>query len=141
MAVPKPVPALRGEEKVYFAEAKAGRLVYQRCRACQSAIFYPRTVCPHCMSEDLEFVPSAGRGTIYSYTTLYRAGHPAFAADVPYTVVLVDLDEGVRVLADLVGSSPEDVAVGLPVDVLFDAVTDDFTVPRFRLATDRGAKA
>ena len=133
MAASKPIPALRGEEKVYFDEAKAGRLVYQRCRGCNAAIFYPRSVCPTCMSEELEFVPSAGRGTIYSYTTLYRAGHPAFKDDVPYTIVLVDLEEGVRVLADLVESAPDSVDVGLPVEVLFDAVTEEFTVPRFRL--------
>lgn len=139
MSVAKPIPTLRGEEKTYFEEAKAGRLVYQECRGCRSAIFYPRVVCPSCMSEDLEFVPSSGRGTIYSYTTLYRAGHPAFAEEVPYTIVLVDLDEGVRLIADLVDSAPEDVAVGLRVDVLFDAVTEDFTVPRFRLAGELGA--
>lgn len=134
MSVAKPVPTLRGEEKTYFSEAKAGRLVYQRCNGCSEVIFYPRVVCPSCMSEDLEVVPSTGRGTVYSHTTLYRAGHPAFAEDVPYTIVLVDIEEGFRVLADLVESSPEAVEVGMPVEVLFDAVTDDFTVPRFRPA-------
>ena len=134
MSLAKPIPTLRGEEKTYFEEAKAGRLVYQRCGGCKAVISYPRVVCPSCMSEDLQFVPSAGRGTIYSHTTLYRAGHPAFADDVPYTIVLVDLDEGARVIADLVDSRPEDVAVGMAVEVLFDPVTEDFTVPRFRLA-------
>jgi len=138
MAAAKPIPALRGEEKTYFEQARAGRLVYQRCAACDAAIFYPRTVCPTCMSEDLEFVPSAGRGTIYSHTTLYRAGHHGYADEVPYTIVLVDLDEGVRMLADLVGPQPDAVAVGQRVEVLFDAVTEDFTVPRFRLAQEEG---
>lgn len=139
MSPAKPIPTLRGEEKTYFDEAKAGRLVYQRCRACQEVIFYPRVVCPTCMSEDLAFEPSVGRGTIYSHTTLYRAGHPAFAEDVPYTIVLVDLDEGFRVIADLVDSPPEDISVGLPVEVFFDPVTEDFTVPRFRLVQGAGA--
>lgn len=134
MPVAKPIPVLRGEEQRYFAEAKAGRLVYQRCSSCGAVIFYPRSVCPRCLSEELEFVPSAGQGTIYSHTTLYRAGHPSFADEVPYTIVLVDLDEGFRVLTDLVGAAPEDVAVGQRVEVLFDAVSNEFTVPRFRLA-------
>lgn len=132
MAVDKPIPVLRGEERVYFEEAKKGRLVFQQCRECAQRIFYPRTVCTRCMSEDLEYVASSGRGTVYSYTTLYTPGHPAFADDVPYTIVLVTLEEGVRVLADLVECEPDKVAVGMPVEVLFDVVTDELTVPRFR---------
>lgn len=132
MPVPKPIPTLRGEEKVYFQEAKAGRLVFQECAACSQRVFYPRTVCPNCLSEDLRYVASSGRGEIYSFTTLHVPGNPAFAADVPYTIVLVTLEEGVRVLANLVDCPPEAVAVGLLVEVLFDAVTEDFTVPRFR---------
>ncbi|MPZ60926.1 MAG: hypothetical protein GEU93_06450 [Propionibacteriales bacterium] len=132
MAATKPIPTLRGEEKVYFEEAKNGRLVYQLCRDCAQRIFYPRTVCTNCMSENLEYVASAGKGTIYSFTTLHVPGHPEFADDVPYTVVLVDLEEGVRVLADLVDCDPDDVKVGMSVEVLFEAVTEDFTVPRFR---------
>ena len=141
MSIAKPIPTLRGEEKIYFEEAKAGRLVYQECRDCGASIFYLRTVCPECMSEELDVVPSAGRGTIHSYTTLHRPGHPAFADEVPYTIVLVDLDEGVRVIADLVDSDPEDIEVGAPVEVLFDAVTEDFTVPRFRLTDEQEATA
>ena len=132
MAAEKPIPKLRGEEQVYFEEAKNGRLVFQRCRDCSQHIFYPRTVCTACMSEDLEYVASSGKGSVYSFTTLHLPGHPAFADDVPYTIVLVDLEEGVRVLADLVDCEPDDAAVGMPVEVLFDAVTEDFTLPRFR---------
>lgn len=134
MSAARPVPVLRGEEKVYFAEAKAGRLVFQRCGGCADAIFYPRSVCPNCLSEQLSYEASAGRGTIYSFTTLHRAGHPGLADEVPYTVVLVDLDEGVRVLANIVECEPDEVTVGATVEVLFDPVSEDLTVPRFRLA-------
>jgi uncharacterized OB-fold protein len=127
----KPIPALRGEERLFFEQAKQHVLVYQQCASCGARIFYPRTVCPACTSTDLRVERSAGRGVIYSFTTMYRAGHPGFADDVPYTVVLVDLDEGVRVIGDLVGSEPEEVRIGLPVEVIFDDVTDEFTVPRF----------
>lgn len=140
MSYDKPVPTLRGEERIYFAEARKHRLVYQHCERCGAAVFYLRTVCPVCTSEQLAVVAASGRGEIYSFTTQYRAAHPSFAADVPYTVVLVDLPEGVRVLADLVDCAPEDVRVGMPVEVLFDDVTPELTLPRFRPAAAEGRK-
>jgi uncharacterized OB-fold protein len=127
----KPIPTLRGEERLFFEQAKQHVLVYQQCASCGERIFYPRTVCPACTSVDLRVARSAGRGIIHSFTTMYRAGNPTFADDVPYTVVLVDLDEGVRVIGDLVGSEPNSVEIGLPVEVFFDDVTDEFTLPRF----------
>lgn len=133
MSYTKPIPTLRGEERLFFDYAKEHVLVYQQCASCEARIFYPRTVCPVCSSTELRIERSAGRGIIYSFTTLYRAGAPAFADDVPYTVVLVDLDEGVRVIGDLVGAGPDAVRIGLPVEVVFDDVTDEFTVPRFAL--------
>lgn len=132
MAVARPVPKLRGEEQVYFSEAKAGRLVYQHCLDCGANIFYPRSVCTTCMSESLEYLPSSGKGVIYSFTTLHLPGHPAFKDEVPYTVVLVTLEEGVRVLADLADCDPDEVHVDMPVEVFFEDVNEEFTVPRFR---------
>ncbi len=134
MSYDKPVPTLRGEERIYFDEARRHRLVHQRCQGCGEAVFYLRTVCPFCSCEDLDVVAAEGRGEVYSFTTQHRAGHPSFAADVPYTIVLVDLPEGVRVLADLVDCPPEEVRVGMQVEVLFDDVTPELTLPRFRPA-------
>jgi uncharacterized OB-fold protein len=132
VSAPWPVPALRGEENLYFDGARQGRLVYQACHGCGGHIFYPRTVCPECLSDDLELKCSAGAGEVYSFTVLNRPGHPGFADRVPYTVVLVDLDEGFRVLADLTGCDPADVRVGMRVDVVFEEVAEGFTIPRFR---------
>jgi uncharacterized protein len=129
---PAPTPTLRGEERIYFEEARNRRLVHQRCDDCGERIFYLRTVCPSCWSERLTVCESKGRGVVHTFTTQYRPGHPAFADRVPYTAVLVDLEEGVRVLADLVDCAPEDVHVGMPVSVVFDDVTEELTLPRFR---------
>lgn len=134
MTIARPIPRLRGEEQVYFAEAKAGRLAFQRCLDCSAHIFYLRSACPECLSERLELATSSGRGVVHSFTTLHIAGNKAFADEVPYTVVLVDLEEHVRVLADLDGVDPEEVAVGMEVEVFFEDVDDEFTVPRFRRA-------
>lgn len=136
-----PLPVMRGEERVYFEAAARGQLGYQRCRSCAEVIFYPRVVCPACLSADLDLRESAGRGHVYSFSTLYRAGHPSLADRVPYTVVLVDMDEGFRVLADLVGCGPAEVTVGMAVQVVFDQVADGFTIPRFRQATARRSEA
>jgi uncharacterized OB-fold protein len=132
-----PVPTARGEERVWFEAARERRLVHQRCDDCGAHVFYLRTVCPSCWSERLSLRDSSGRGVVHTFTTQHRPGHPAFADRVPYTVVLVDLEEGPRMLADLVGCPPEDVHVGLPVEVVFDDVSDDLTLPRFRPAAAR----
>jgi uncharacterized OB-fold protein len=96
-----PVEHARGEELTYLEALADGRVVFQICDGCGSAVWYLRTVCPVCMSAELREHTSAGAGTIYSLTTLHRAGNAARADDVPYTVALVDLDEGVRVIGDL----------------------------------------
>lgn len=128
----KPVPTLRGEERTYFAAAAGGRLVFQRCGECGAAIFYPRTVCPNCLSGELRFEDSTGRGVVYSFTVVYRAGAPGFEDEVPYTVAIVELDEGFRVMANIVACPPERVRVGLPVEVVFERRPDDLVVPQFR---------
>lgn len=127
-----PVPVLRGEENLYFDNARQGRLVYQECAACGARVFYPRALCPVCLSDDLELRGSRGRGEVYSFTIVNRPGHPAFADRVPYAVVLVDIDEGFRVLADLTGCDLADIRVGMQVTAVFEEVADGFTIPRFR---------
>ncbi len=109
-----PPGAVRGEEVVFFDALGQGRIVFQVCEACGAAIWYLRTVCPVCMGASLRLEDSAGRGVVHSFTTLDRAGSPGRAEDVPYTVALVDLDEGIRVIGDLVPAARQDV-IGMRV--------------------------
>jgi uncharacterized OB-fold protein len=125
---PKPSP--RGEERIYFHAAAEGRLTYQTCDGCRSTVFYLRAVCPHCGSESLRLRDSSGVGTVYSYTVQNRASHPYFADRTPMRLALVDLDEGFRLLADLTGA--DDVEVGMPVEVAFHELDDEFALPHFR---------
>lgn len=129
----RPVPTPRGEEMIFFAEAREGRLSFQVCDDCATRIAYPHVVCPNCLSDRLSRHASAGRGTVHSFTTLHRAGSPVMAGRVPYTVVLVDLSEGVRVLADLADEGREP-RIGMPVEVFFEQLTDELSIPRFRAA-------
>ena len=128
----KPVPAPRGEEKVWFEAAAEGWLALTRCRAC-SAYWVTRVVCPSCWSTEVETVRASGRGEIYSFTILHRAGRPGFEEDVPYVVALVELEEGPRVLTRIADVEPDDVRIGQPVRVAF-APYGDFTVPVFGVA-------
>jgi uncharacterized protein len=129
----RPLPVPDGDTKPYWDAAKEHRLVIQRCDDCQSAIFYPRSICPHCMSDRIQWTEASGRGVVYSFTVVRRA--PAqFAEDTPYVVALVDLAEGVRMMSNVVGCAPSAVRIGAPVEVTFDDVTPEISLPKFRLA-------
>jgi uncharacterized OB-fold protein len=129
--VTRPIPVLRGEEKLYFEHAGRGELIFQTCAHCGHRQWYPRVLCTECASTNLITTVSAGRGSIYSFTTLYRAGHPSRAQDVPYTIALVELDEGVRVFTEIVGMAPEEITVGERVVVDFQVLAEGFTLPMF----------
>lgn len=105
-----------------------GVLRVQRCGACGRHVFYPRAVCPYCASSELDWVDASGRGRIHSYTVVHR-GPPEYRDEVPYVVALVELDEGVRMMARLVDVEPAAVSVDLPVEV---AIQGDPRLPYFR---------
>jgi uncharacterized OB-fold protein len=105
-----------------------GVLRLQRCAACGRHVFYPRAVCPFCMGSGLVWEEASGLGAVHSFTVVHRA--PAeYRDDVPYVVALIDLDEGVRMMARLVDVAPGDVRVGLPVEV---AIQGEPRLPCFR---------
>lgn len=130
----QPFPEIRGVEATFWAEAAKGRLVVQRCRVCRAWVHYPRISCPQCAAADPEWVAMSGRGTVYSFTVVHRAGTPAFRGEEPYTVAIVALAEGPRLMTNVVDCPPETVAVGMPVTVAFRPVSEEIAVPVFRPA-------
>ena len=116
------IPILRTSPltTTFWEGVDAGELRYQRCRACDFAVFNPAHVCRSCTSSDLEWRVGAGLGTVYSYTVCYRPMTPDFTT--PYAPILVDLDEGYQMLSDLVGCDVDDVQVGMRVKVLFHSI-------------------
>lgn len=124
----RPLPALRGEERQYFADMREHRLPYYSCEACDAVFGRPQEFCPSCDAA-VQRLWSSGEGTVYSYTTQQRGGHPYFADAVPYTIALVDFAEGFRSMADL--SAPGPIEIGQRVTVEFEDVTDDVTLPHF----------
>lgn len=130
--VQKPVPEVTDELRPFFAAAREGRLVVQQCRGCGRRRFPPRQICSHCLGRDAHWVQSSGRGTILSFNVMHQVYHPGFAAEVPYAVVLVELEDGARMIANVVDCPLERLRIGLPVEVTFEARTEKVSLPQFR---------
>jgi len=128
---PRPAPEITGHAAPFWAAARDGRLVIQHCPACGHYQHYPRPWCTNCLHETPEFVESAGEGTIYTFTVIRRSAIPAFAARVPYVLAFVDLDEGVRLVTNVVDCDPESVRIGQRVRARFEAIDDEHTVVLF----------
>ncbi|MCU1501496.1 MAG: acyl dehydratase [Ilumatobacteraceae bacterium] len=129
-----PRPVAIDATRPFWDGLAAEEVRLQRCRACNAWVFYPRPRCPSCLSDDLEWHTVSGRGTVYSYTVARQATHPAFAAQVPQLLAIVELDEGVRMTTTLVGLGPDEIRIGLPVLPVFDHGSDGITLLRFRPA-------
>jgi uncharacterized OB-fold protein len=118
----------------FWEHAKAGAFALPRCEDCGRHHFYPRPACPHCGGESITWVQASGHGKVYSYSVVHRAPGPAFADDVPYVVAIIATDEGPHLLSRVVEIAPEDVRIGLPVRVRFDAPANDILLPTFEPA-------
>lgn len=130
----RPLPQPTADTQLFWDGARQGRLLLQRCSACGRYQFYPRPYCVKCLSAELSWVSSPGQGSIYTYTIVHRPAHPAFQARTPYAVVAVDLDEGVRMMANLIDSDLARLRIGARVSVAFEKASEDITLPQFRLA-------
>jgi uncharacterized OB-fold protein len=128
----KPLPVASPDSQPFWDGCKKHELLIPRCQRCGSYHFFPRFFCPKCLSTDLEWSKSGGRGTIYTFTIIDRAGMAAFEEDVPYILALVQLEEGVRMMSNIVQCRPEEIAIGMNVQVFFDDVTEEITLPKFR---------
>jgi uncharacterized OB-fold protein len=115
----------------YWEGVAQKKLLLQRCASCNAIRHYPRPMCPHCHSMASKWEPASGVGTVYSWTITHQTGLPGFSDRVPYTLVTVDLAEGVRMLAPLLDVSMEDLRTGLPVKVIFEQQSDDTVIPVF----------
>jgi uncharacterized OB-fold protein len=126
--VPGPTPT--PESRRFWDAARAGRLEVQCCGSCGLLFHYPRVLCPRCWSDDLGWRAVSGRGMVATFTVLHRAVHPGWQARAPYVAALVDLEEGPRLLSNIVGVEPASVRVGLHVQVTFEA-DGEAVLPRF----------
>jgi uncharacterized OB-fold protein len=129
------LPVIDSESDPFWAALREGRFLIMHCRACDRPYWYPRRYCPRCWSDETEWREASGRGTVYTYSVVHQNPAPPFNDWCPYAVVLVDLDEGVRVMGNWDREvSLDGLAVGTAVHVAYERVTDEITLPRFRPA-------
>lgn len=126
--LPTPGP----ETEFWWEGCRGGRLLLQRCGDCGTYQFYPRSRCASCLGGSLEWVQAAGTGMVATYTICRVPVAEAYAADVPYVVALVRLAEGPTMMTNIVDCDPESVSAGMPVEVVFEARSEEITLPQFR---------
>jgi uncharacterized OB-fold protein len=126
-----PLPQIQEWNQPFFEGGLFGELRLQRCRHCGELIYYPRIACPECLSMDYDWEVVSGRGTVYSFSFVWRPQHPAFLAKVPITVAAIRLDEGPMMISNIVHCEPQAVAIGMPVHVVFEQVAENIALPKF----------
>ena len=126
------LPAPVGLTAEFYSRAARGELSFQRCDACRVARHPPRFRCAACGSKEWSWARSSGRGTVFSWTVTHQAIDPAFANEVPYAVLVVEMDEGVRVVGNLLAAPPSILRLDLPVEVVIEPVRDDVALVHFR---------
>ena len=127
-----PAPVPNADSRAYWEAAARDELLLRRCTACGKHHFPPRHLCPKCWSDEFEWTLSAGKGVVYSFTIMRRAPMPAFAQRVPYVVALVDLDEGPRMMANILGEDALETKIGDRVSVCFEERAGGSKLPQFR---------
>ncbi len=126
---------VNSETRPFWEATAVGQLVLPRCVECGATLWYPKSFCPLCASSSVEWVPASGRGTIYSFS-ITRKGAGVWAEHGPYVVAYVELDEGPRVLTNIVGCDVDDVHIGMAVSVVFHPTADGPAIYRFRPTPD-----
>jgi hypothetical protein len=118
----------------FWDRARQHELVFQQCPHCQTFRHPPAPICPVCRSADVQWVPVSGRGTVFSYTIVTHGVHPALAESLPFNVILVEFPDapGVRLVSNLIDTPPEEVEVGMAVEVVWEDLDNGNTLPRFR---------
>lgn len=128
----KPLPKIDERSRPWWDAAREHRLLLQRCAACGHVAFPPAPLCPRCRGTELGWMEAAGRGRVWSWTVFHKSYFAGYAEDIPYAVAIVELEEGPRLWTHVVGD--DQLRVGLPVEVIYDDVTEDVTLVKFRPA-------
>ena len=130
----KPIPVPSAESQAYWEGLRDRKLLMPRCDACGKYWFPPSLLCPHCNETKWTWTSTSGRGRIFSYVVYHRIYHPGFADEVPYAVAVIELDEGPRMVSNVIGIAPDKLACDLRVEVVYQPITDTITLPKFKPA-------
>ena len=130
----KPMPMPDADSQAFWQGINEGKLLLQHCQACAHVQYYQQAICSACGSERREHRAASGRGKVHSYSVVHRAPGPAFKQDTPYAVILVELEEGPRMISSFVGDDPAVVRFDMSVELVCEAVGGGMALPRFRAA-------
>jgi uncharacterized OB-fold protein len=128
----KPLPHLDEENRWFFEACARHELTLQKCSSCGTVRFYPRALCPSCTSSKTDYVRASGRGRVYTFTVTHQNQAPGFRDELPYVMAYVELDEGPRILTNIINTPPGEVKIDLPVEVVFEDIDENFAIPKFQ---------
>ena len=132
------MPETRNAGATFWSKAAEGVLVVPKCTECGRTFWHPRPRCPHCGSERVDWIRGSGRGTVHTYTVVRQSGDLYFKTKVPYAVAMIDLDEGVRIMTNIVDTPLAALAVGMRVEVVFEDAGGGIAIPLFRASPGSG---
>lgn len=128
----KPLPRPNKLSRPFWEAARRHELLVLRCNGCSHHWLPPSNLCPRCLSKDIGWVRASGRGRVWSWVVFWQRYFPAFADDIPYNVAYVELDEGPRLMTNIVQCDPAAIRCDMPVEVVFEDVTEEISLPKFR---------
>jgi len=128
----KPLPNMNGDSKEFWTGCKEHELRFQKCQACGHVRWPASIICPMCYSKDTKWIIAEGIGKVYTFVVYHVAYDAAFENDLPYVVADVELEEGPRLLTNIVGCRPDEVRCEMPVEVTWEDITEEFSLPKFR---------
>jgi uncharacterized OB-fold protein len=128
----KPMPAISSLNQPYWEGLKQHRFVMPKCNDCGKTWYPPTPFCPECWSRSFSWQQLSGRGRVNSWVVFYQAYFSSFKDDIPYNVAEVELEEGPRLLTNLVEVDNADIRIGMPVEIHFDDITDEVTLAKFK---------
>ena len=135
MSASRPLPQPDEDTAPFWEAARDGRLLIQRCESCGAVQFYPRVLCTACGEGPPAWQEASGRGTVHTFTIVRQNLVPPFKDLAPYVLAIIDLEEGVRMMGNVLECDPADVHIGMAVEVVFEPATDELSLPMWRPAS------
>jgi uncharacterized OB-fold protein len=132
MAYEKPLPQPNADDRFFWDGCKEHKLLFQKCLNCGLVRWPPSIICPNCHSNDTEIIEATGKGRIYTYAVYHQAYHPGFESEIPYVTVIIELEEGPHFLSNITGCEPDEVECDMPVEVVWEDITEEFSLPKFK---------
>lgn len=132
MGEAKPLPQVNADSRPFWEGCLEHLLKIQKCKNCGLLRWPPAFICPECLSPETEWIVAKGKGRVYSYAVYHVAYLSGFKNELPYVVAIIGLDEGPRMMSNIIGCDPAEVYCDMPVEIIWDDVSEEFSIPKFR---------